>query len=493
MDEPLLARTIATLRQLPPEQLRTVAEFAEFARQRSGNAAESGVTLAALPSPITPPAAVPARSEPPLGAQLAGPALPRGSVLPPPPNFPPARPAADWERFAGENLAARLGIAALVLGVGFFVKYAFDTDLLGPLAQVLGGVGIGGLLILTGHWQRRAVPALASVLTGGGVAVLYLSGTLAFQQYQLISQPVAFGLMAAVTLLAGALAVYYDRAELAVVALVGGFAAPLLLRTGVARWPALFTYVLLLDAGALALALYRRWPALARVAWPATAVLFGGWVVNQVVGQPRPIVAGPLGFGTALVALFLGYAVAAARRGRGPTAPIDRILILAQAAGAALAGEALVAHWPSFLAHAALWFRLTVAFAAAGQLARLAPADAAGVAAQNAVADALWTAALGLLTVGVAMVFSRFTLTLVWALEALALLAIGLRLKARRVRVTGLALFALTLGKLVVLDAWAFSPGQRVVAFGVVGALLLAGSFLYQRLRALVEAEAGEK
>ena len=479
MDEQLLARTIATLRQLPPEQLRTVAEFAEFARQRAPTPARSGIAEATgsapVPSQPTAPAPAPLLSTPP--------------TLPPPrpshltPNtFPSSRPSFDWERFAGENLAARLGIAALVLGVGFFVKYAFDSDLLGPLAQVLGGVAIGVALMLTGHWQRRAVPALASVVTGGGVAVLYLSGTLAFQQYQLISQPVAFGLMAAVTVLAGALAVYYDRAELAVVALVGGFAAPLLLRTGVARWPALFTYILLLDAGALGL-------ALARVAWPATAALFGGWLVNQVIGQPHPEVAGPLGFGGALVALFLVYDVGWARRASsdspGGFSSLDRLLVFAQAGGAALAGEALLAHLPGPGYHAGLWFGLTSAFAAAGQLARPAP----GPKADTVAADALWTAALGLLTLGVAVVFSRFTLTLGWAAEALALLAVGLRLKARRIRVAGLALFALTLGKLAVLDAWIFSPGQRVVAFGVVGALLLAGSFLYQRLRALVEAE----
>ncbi len=482
MDEFLLARTIATLRQLPPEQLRTVAEFAEFARQRAGDVASVAPVGAATPL-VTPPATTPTAAPSTIAPATRPPASIPAAALPAP------HPAPDWERFAGENVAARLGIAALVLGVGFFIKYAFDSDLLGPLAQVLGGVAIGFVLMLTGHWQRRSVPSLASVLTGGGIAVLYLSGTLAFQQYQLISQSVAFGLMALVTLLAGALAVHYDRAELAVVALVGGFAAPLLLRTGVARWPALFTYVLLLDAGALVLALYRRWPALARVAWPATAVLFGGWLVNQVVGQPQPIVAGPLGFGAALVALFLAYNVGWAHRGRGLTTPVDRLLVLAQAAGAALAGEVLVAHWSDPVAPTGLWFSLTVAFAAAGQLARLVPTNGKATVADNALADALWTAALGLLTVGVAMVFSRFTLTLVWALEALALLAVGLRLKARRVRVTGLALFALTIGKLVVLDAWAFSPGQRVVAFGVVGALLLAGSFLYQRLRELVEAE----
>lgn len=470
MDEQLLARTIATLRQLPPEQLRTVAEFAEFARQRTVSQPPAADVVA---SPVPPAFALPTAAAPTL----------RPAAIPP----SSSTPSSDWERFAGENLAARLGIAALVLGVGFFVKYAFDSDLLGPLAQVLGGIAIGLALILTGHWQRRAVPALASVLTGGGVAVLYLSGTLAFQQYQLFSQPVAFGLMAAVTLLGGALAVYYDRAELAVVALVGGFAAPLLLRTGVARWPALFTYILLLDAGALALALFRRWPALARVAWPATAALFGGWVVNQIVGQVRPGVTGPLGFGAALVGLFLMYDTLWGRRARSEFRPLDRLLVLAQAAGAALAGEALISHLSSPLAHAGLWFGLTAAFAIAGQAAR--PRGVGAGPADTTAADALWTAALGLLTVGVAMVFSRFTLTLVWALEALALLAVGLRLKARRIRVTGLALFALTLGKLVALDAWAFSPGQRVVAFGVVGALLLAGSFLYQRLRALVEAE----
>ena len=457
----LLNRTIDAIRHLSPEQLRVVAEFVEFERHRAAGPAPASDLAAAPPT--------------------AGAAAPVVPVAPPVPAMP-KKDRADWERFAGENLASRLGIAALVLGVGFFVKYAFDSDLLGPVGRVLLAVAGGAALLLTGHWLRRSVPALASVLQGGGVAVLYLSGTLAFQQYQLLSQPLAFGLMVGVTLLAGTLAVFYDRQELAVVALVGGFAAPLLLATGQARYGALFTYLLILNAGALGLALLRGWRALPRVAWPATALLYGGWIVNQVLGHPQAPTGGPLGFGAALVFLFLLYYGIAFRRAPDPVALPDRLLVVGQAAGAALAGETLLRYEGRAGGQLVLWLGLVVAYATTGLWVRQARGTSSG-------AHTLLGAAIGLAVVAVPVLTSHLTLTLLWAAQALALLALGLRTRERRLRVAGLVLFGLTLAHLVFIEAWRFSQAERVVAFVVVGALLLGASFLYQKLQQVLTEE----
>ncbi len=43
----------------------------------------------------------------------------------------------DLEKFIGENLISKIGIAILVLAIGFFVKYAIDNDWIGPAEQSL--------------------------------------------------------------------------------------------------------------------------------------------------------------------------------------------------------------------------------------------------------------------------------------------------------------------------------------------------------------------
>ena len=44
----------------------------------------------------------------------------------------------DLEKFIGENLINKIGIAILVLAIGFFVKYAIDNDWVGASRAGLG-------------------------------------------------------------------------------------------------------------------------------------------------------------------------------------------------------------------------------------------------------------------------------------------------------------------------------------------------------------------
>lgn len=52
----------------------------------------------------------------------------------PKPSFFESHP--DLEKFIGENLINKIGIAILVLAIGFFVKYAIDNDWVGPIGRV---------------------------------------------------------------------------------------------------------------------------------------------------------------------------------------------------------------------------------------------------------------------------------------------------------------------------------------------------------------------
>lgn len=63
------------------------------------------------------------------------------------------------------------------------------------------------------------------------------------------------------------------------------------------------------------------------------------------------------------------------------------------------------------------------------------------------------------------------------------LMAAGMRYRRRVVRMAGLGIFGLLLLKLVVYDIWSLPMIGRIVVFILLGAVLLALSFLYQRLR----------
>lgn len=75
-------------------------------------------------------------------------------------------------------------------------------------------------------------------------------------------------------------------------------------------------------------------------------------------------------------------------------------------------------------------------------------------------------------------------LTLLWALYALGLLLAGLRFTVRGLRYAGLALFAVVVGKVFLVDLAGLESIYRIVAFIVLGIVLFLAALLYLRNRA---------
>src|SRR6185503_5795550 len=81
----------------------------------------------------------------------------------------------DLESRIGGNWFNRIGIIAVALGVGFFLKYAFDNQWIGPWGRVLIGIAIGLGFLIAGERLRPRYHNYAYGLTGGGILILYLS------------------------------------------------------------------------------------------------------------------------------------------------------------------------------------------------------------------------------------------------------------------------------------------------------------------------------
>jgi uncharacterized membrane protein len=197
-------------------------------------------------------------------------------------NVDPTPPTRVLETNIGLTLVNRIGVVTLVLGIAFFFKWAVDNQWIGPGGRVILGV-IAGLAALGAAdfvW-RKGQRIFAQGVTAIGLGILYLAVYAAFGFYQLISQSLAFGFMAAITALAIALALRYASAAMAVLGLLGGYLAPILLSTGEDRPWFMFSYLLLLNIAALTLARLRVWPPLEILGVLATTVIYGNWFAKQ--------------------------------------------------------------------------------------------------------------------------------------------------------------------------------------------------------------------
>jgi uncharacterized membrane protein len=223
------------------------------------------------PKPVVPP-------------QPAVPPAPPRPITPEPEAVAPSLPSSpsspsSLEEEIGSRWLLYVGVIAIVIGVAYVEKLAFDNQWIGPLARVMQGAIAGFALIYAGlTFARRGYAGYGQMISGAGSAILYVSTYAAFNYYSLIDRPVAFFLMAAITFMTAALADWQRAQGLAVLAVGGGFLTPFLLPGPADAQIALFTYDAILIAGAVYLARRREWPLLNVISYFFTLITCAAWV-----------------------------------------------------------------------------------------------------------------------------------------------------------------------------------------------------------------------
>jgi len=209
----------------------------------------------------------------------------------------------QWELLVGRRALGWVAVVSLVFGMAFFLRYAIQNEWIGPLGRVAIGAVLGtGLVIAGWRYHRRGWRVFAQMLTAAGVVVLYLATYSAFGFYHLLPRPMAAVFLAIVVVESAILAVRYDSLAVALTALVGGLATPLLMHSDHDQYVALFTYLAVLDLGVVLLLLARSWPAIGTVALLGTQGLFWSWHAGNY--HPEKL-SWTLGFQAVVFVLFL--------------------------------------------------------------------------------------------------------------------------------------------------------------------------------------------
>lgn len=203
------------------------------------------------------------------------------------PKITPAKPDILQEKssllmtFMKQNALSIIGIFTLILGIGYFVKYAIDKNWIGESARVAIGIITGLIVMGCGHWLRKNYKIFSSIIIGGGISILYLTITIAFQEYQLFSQNTAFAILTVITITSVILAYLYKSEVLIIVALLGGFFAPLMVSNGQSNYLFLFSYISVLNLGMLVVAYLTKWKSIGWISFCLTTCYLLVWVMDK--------------------------------------------------------------------------------------------------------------------------------------------------------------------------------------------------------------------
>jgi uncharacterized membrane protein len=183
----------------------------------------------------------------------------------------------DLERFIGENLINKIGIAVTVIGVAIGTKYAIDHDLINPVTRIILGYLVGALLLFFAVRLREKYEKFSAVLLSGSMAIMYFITYAAYSFFSLFPQLLTFILMVLITVFTVSAALKYNKEIIAIIGLVGAYAVPFLLGDNPDAAFVLFSYTAIINIGILIIAVKKYWKPLYFSAFVITWLIYLTW------------------------------------------------------------------------------------------------------------------------------------------------------------------------------------------------------------------------
>lgn len=171
-----------------------------------------------------------------------------------------------------------VGTLVFVLGVAFFVKYAFDNHWINERARVAIGTAAGIAAWIAGlRFASAGYQVYGRILSGGGLGIVYMAAYAASALYAIVPPAFAFAWMAFASAVTTVTADRQRSVGLASTAIVLAYAAPFLVGSDADRHVLLFVFDAMLASTTLVLVRRHGWPAIGPTAFWLTWTTFALW------------------------------------------------------------------------------------------------------------------------------------------------------------------------------------------------------------------------
>ena len=168
-------------------------------------------------------------------------------------------PMGEFIKWCKDDWLMKLGAFLLLLALGWFVTYAFVNNWIGPMGRITLGILAGAGIMVTGNYiiPKKRNPGQVLVVLGGIMVLLTIfAARVAYDFFTPIS---ALAMMSVVVVGMATIAVLHNAKSIAILALIGGAAVPILIKSPDPQYLLILSYIFVLNLGTILVAALRGW------------------------------------------------------------------------------------------------------------------------------------------------------------------------------------------------------------------------------------------
>ena len=192
------------------------------------------------------------------------------------------------ENFLGANLFGKLGFLAILLGTGWFLKFAIDRQWLNESARIILGTAGGHAVFVFALYQaKKNLKILPPAAAGAALGILFLTIFSAYYFYNFLNTEETFIYLLTLILWSAVLARTSNSESLYVFSLIGAFLTPIILSSGENSYRFLFTYLTVINSIFLWISYTRPWKIVPFLVLAFNLLLFIFWAVEHIYHSSR--------------------------------------------------------------------------------------------------------------------------------------------------------------------------------------------------------------
>ncbi len=188
----------------------------------------------------------------------------------------------NLERFAGEQILDKFGIAAFLAGLALFINMSMELDWINDFGRLFFGIFLTIVFLVAGYLIRNKFVHFSNILIGGGIASFIFAIFSAFYQYDIINLVVWIILTLFVLAATILISISVKRHEIAIITFLAAYVAPFTVKFISSDYFVLFSYLTILNLGIIFYDYFQKSVVINLFSFGFTFMIYGIWLISKI-------------------------------------------------------------------------------------------------------------------------------------------------------------------------------------------------------------------